>query len=67
MKRLRLCAAAIAALVIVTLTPTGGGATFPGDNGRIIFNRGSLEGPVFLVSMDPDGSNEDRRTPLSRN
>ncbi len=28
----KLCAAAIAAFVIAALTPTGAGATFPGDN-----------------------------------
>ena len=67
MNKLRLCAAAIAALVIVALTPTGGGATFPGNNGRILFTRGSFERPVFLVSMDPDGSDPTRLTRRSRN
>ena len=67
MNRLRLCAAAIAALVIAALTPTGAGATFEGDNGRIIFTRGSIERPAFLVSMNPNGSDQTRLTTRSRN
>src|SRR5918999_684057 len=66
MNRLRLCALAIAALVMAALPPTGAGATFPGDNGKIIFTRGSIESPVFLVSMNPDGSGQTRLTPRSR-
>ena len=56
--RFKVCSAAAAALVMVALTPLAAGASFPGDNGRIIFNRGSAEGPTFLSSMEPDGSDE---------
>ena len=66
MNRLRLCAVAIAALVMAMLTPTGAGATFAGDNGRIIFTRGSIKRPVFLVSMNPNGSDQTRLTPRTR-
>jgi TolB protein len=65
MNRLRFCAAAVAGLVMVTLTPIGGGATFTGDNGRIIFNQTSSASGVHLFSMEPDGSNETRLTPRS--
>ncbi len=65
--RLKVCAAAIAALVVVGMTPIEVGASFPGDNGRIIFNRGSIERPTFLVSMEPDGSNATPLTAGSRN
>jgi TolB protein len=60
--KLRACAAALTALFIVALTPLAASATFPGDNGRIIFNRGSFEQPTFLASMKPDGSDETRET-----
>jgi TolB protein len=60
--RLKLCAAPAAALVIVASTPLAAGATFPGDNGRIIFNKGSQQAPTFLAAMDPDGSNVTRIT-----
>jgi Tol biopolymer transport system component len=60
--KLKSSAAAIAALFIVALTPLAASATFPGDNGRIIFNRGTIEDPVFLVSMEPDGSDVTRLT-----
>jgi Tol biopolymer transport system component len=60
--KLRTCAAAVTAIFIVALTPLAAGATFPGDNGRIIFNRGSTEVPTFLASMEPDGSDETRLT-----
>jgi TolB protein len=64
--KLKSCAAAIAALTIVALTPLAASATFPGDNGRIIFNRGSFEKPTFLVSMEPDGSDVSRLTGRAR-
>ena len=60
--RRRACAAAFTAVVIVALTPLSASATFPGGNGRIIFNRGSFEEPTFLASMEPDGSDETRLT-----
>ena len=60
------CAAVITALFIVALTPLVASATFPGDNGRIIFNRGSSETPTFLASMDPDGSDVTRLTGTGR-
>ncbi|MGH2827310.1 MAG: hypothetical protein ACRDKF_10110, partial [Actinomycetota bacterium] len=63
--RLKVCSALGAALVMVALTPLGAGASFPGDNGRIIFNRGSIERPTFLVSIEPDGSDSTRLTPRS--
>jgi Tol biopolymer transport system component len=66
MNRLRFCAAAVAALVMVALTPTGVGATFPGVNGRIIFSRASFATAVNLFSMEPDGSNETRLTSRRR-
>lgn len=58
---------AIAALLLVALTPLGASATFPGDNGRIIFNRGTIEAPTFLVSMEPNGSDATRLTGSARN
>ena len=64
--KLRTCAAALAALCIVALTPLAASATFPGENGRIIFNRGSFEAPTFLASMEPDGSDETRITRRGR-
>jgi dipeptidyl aminopeptidase/acylaminoacyl peptidase len=64
--KLKTCAAAITALFIVALTPLAASATFPGDNGRIIFNRGSFEEPTFLASMEPDGSDETRLTGRAR-
>jgi Tol biopolymer transport system component len=54
--RIKVSAAALAALCIVALTPIAASATFPGGNGRIIFNRGSTESPTFLVTIEPDGS-----------
>ena len=65
--KLRTCAAALAALCIVALTPLAASATFPGDNGRIIVNRGSFENPTFLISMEPDGSDVTRLTGEGRN
>jgi TolB protein len=64
--RLKVCSAAVAALVMVALTPLGASATFPGDNGRIIFNRGSVEGPTFLASMEPNGTDVTRLTGQAR-
>ena len=64
--KLRTCAATIMALFVVALTPLAAGATFPGNNGRIIFNRGSAETPTFLASMEPDGSDETRLTGTAR-
>jgi TolB protein len=58
--RLKIGAATAAALCVVALTPMGASATFPGKNGRIIFNRGSIERPTFLVSMRPKGSDQTR-------
>ena len=60
--RLKVCSATVAALVMVALTPLGASASFPGDNGRIIFNRGSAEGPTFLASMEPKGTDVTRHT-----
>ncbi len=65
--KLRTCAAALTAISIVALTPMAAGATFPGDNGRIIVNRGSFENPTFLISMEPDGSDVTRLTGGGRN
>jgi Tol biopolymer transport system component len=65
--KLRTCAAALAAVSIVALTPIAASATFPGDNGRIIVNRGSFEEPTFLISMEPDGSDVIRLTGEGRN
>jgi len=56
--RLKLCSAACSALVLVALTPLGASAAFPGNNGRIIFDREL----AFLVSMEPDGSDATRLT-----
>src|SRR5918996_1144425 len=68
MKRtFRMVAPAVAALLLVALTPLAASATFPGDNGRIIFNRGTLEQPTFLVSMNPDGSDVTRLTGKNTN
>ena len=64
--KFRVCAAAITALCIVALTPLAASATFPGENGRIIFNRGSFESLTFLASMEPDGSDETRITGRGR-
>jgi TolB protein len=66
MSSVKLSATVIAALVIVALTPIGASGTFPGDNGRIIFNRGSIDTPTFIVSMNPDGSDQTRLTPRTR-
>jgi TolB protein len=54
--RVKVSAAALAALCIVALSPIAAGATFPGDNGRIIFNRGGQSTLTFLVSIEPNGT-----------
>jgi hypothetical protein len=43
-----------------------GGRDLPGANGRIILNRGTIQRPTFLVSMEPDGSDKTRLTTRSR-
>jgi TolB protein len=65
--KLRVCAAAAVSIVLVAMTPTGAGATFPGDNGRILFNRGSIERPTVIVSMGPGGSDVTRLTRRGQN
>jgi TolB protein len=53
---------AIVALAAVVFTPVTANATFPGENGRILFNRGTIESPTFIASMKPDGSDVQRLT-----
>jgi TolB protein len=53
---------AIGALAATILTPVTASATFPGANGRILFNRGTIESPTFIASMKPDGSDVQRLT-----
>ncbi|MGI8708183.1 MAG: TolB family protein [Actinomycetota bacterium] len=60
--RARVLSVAIGAFAVVLVTPIASSATFPGDNGRIIFSRGSFEGPTFIASMEPDGSDVQRLT-----
>jgi Tol biopolymer transport system component len=72
--KLKVCSVAAAALALVAVTPLEASATFPGHNGRIIFHRGSPDPcqsrthrvcqgrrtGIFLVSMEPDGSDATR-------
>jgi TolB protein len=64
--RIKMLAAGVAAIAFVALTPLGASATFPGDNGRIIFNRGSFESPTFLASIEPNGTDDTRMTGRAR-
>jgi len=68
--RARVLSVAIGAFAVVLVTPIASSATFPGDNGRIIFSRVSFEGPTFIASMeqmDPTSSGSpDQRVPSAR-
>lgn len=60
--RARVLFVAMGAVAVIFVTPVASSATFPGGNGRIIFDRGSFEGPTFIASMEPDGSDVQRLT-----
>jgi TolB protein len=60
--RSRVLSVAVGALAAMILTPLTASATFPGANGRILFNRGTIESPTFIASMKPDGSDVQRLT-----
>ena len=51
--------AVLAALLAIALTPAGAGATFPGDNGRIAFNRGTFSNETGSAEDSPESTSRE--------